>query len=547
MTVRTLRTLLVWGLLTAVPGGALAAQSTPQPRPEPAPPPVEAPAPQPPVEAPTVQPPLESADDTGRRLRRPVVRMMQDFTLRADEAVPYVTVVLGDAVIEGHVHGDVVVILGSARLVGAPIIEGSLIVVGGSVHAGADARVGRELVVVGGTLNAPATFSAYGDQVIVGAPWLGDILRDVSPWFTRGLLLGRMIVPNLEWIWTIVIVFFLIYLALNTVFDRAVAASADVMVARPLGAFLAGLLVLLLAVPVLAIVAATVIGLAIFPFLICGLIVAVLIGKTAVARAMGRGVLRTESPEGRIAALVAFVIGFALLTLAYMVPLLGFVTWAMTTVLGLGAATIAGRGHLRREKRASAPPPAPLSPSYPPEAVAATARAQAIPVVAPSPDVLQEAAPPVAVEVPPIPPPPPPPPIYTRGLAVYPRATFLDRLAAFILDCILVAVAGAILDFDTRGSDENWFWFLLLAYHIAFWAWKGTTLGGIVCNLKVTRTDGAELRFQDALVRGLSGILSIAALGIGFFWMLQDPERQTWHDKIAGTLVVKAPREVVLP
>jgi uncharacterized RDD family membrane protein YckC len=28
--------------------------------------------------------------------------------------------------------------------------------------------------------------------------------------------------------------------------------------------------------------------------------------------------------------------------------------------------------------------------------------------------------------------------------------------------------------------------------------------------------------------------------------MLQDPEKQTWHDKIAGTLVVKVPRELVM-
>src|SRR5690606_9498997 len=94
--------------------------------------------------------------------------------------------------------------------------------------------------------------------------------------------------------------------------------------------------------------------------------------------------------------------------------------------------------------------------------------------------------------------------------------------------------------------DDGMFFFLLLVYHIAFWAWKGTTLGGIICNLRVTRTDGTDLRPVDAVVRGLSGIFSIAALGIGCFWMLQDPERQMWHDKIAGTLVVKVPREVVL-
>ena len=60
-------------------------------------------------------------------------------------------------------------------------------------------------------------------------------------------------------------------------------------------------------------------------------------------------------------------------------------------------------------------------------------------------------------------------------------------------------------------------------------------------------TQGTELRFVDALVRGLASVFSIGALGIGCFWMLQDAERQMWHDKIAGTLVVKVPRDMVLP
>jgi uncharacterized RDD family membrane protein YckC len=128
-------------------------------------------------------------------------------------------------------------------------------------------------------------------------------------------------------------------------------------------------------------------------------------------------------------------------------------------------------------------------------------------------------------------------------LGLYPRATFLDRVAAFALDCVLVAIAGQILELRADG----WFPLLLLLYHIAFWAWRGTTIGGIVVGLRVIRTQGTELRFIDALVRGLGSVFSIVALGIGCFWMLQDAERQMWHDKIAGTLVVKVPRHMVLP
>jgi uncharacterized RDD family membrane protein YckC len=138
----------------------------------------------------------------------------------------------------------------------------------------------------------------------------------------------------------------------------------------------------------------------------------------------------------------------------------------------------------------------------------------------------------------------PPPPAYSAGLAAYPRATFLDRVAAFAIDTVLVAIANNMLDMNRH---DGFFFVLLVAYHIVFWAWKGTTIGGIVCSLRVVRTHGVELRFVDSLVRGLSGVLSVAAVGIGSLWMLHDRERQMWHDKIAGTLVVKVPREMVLP
>ena len=124
-------------------------------------------------------------------------------------------------------------------------------------------------------------------------------------------------------------------------------------------------------------------------------------------------------------------------------------------------------------------------------------------------------------------------------LAVFPRAAFRDRFAAFVLDVILVVLAAQLLDLMRR---ENVFLLLLLGYHVGFWMWKGTTVGGIICQLRVVRIDGSPLRFVDALVRGLSAIFSLAVLGIGCLWMIWDPESQTWHDRIAGTHVVKVPR-----
>ena len=116
------------------------------------------------------------------------------------------------------------------------------------------------------------------------------------------------------------------------------------------------------------------------------------------------------------------------------------------------------------------------------------------------------------------------------------------RLAAFIVDLIAVgmvaAFLGAIFDFDGPGP----FFPLLLVYYIVFWTWKQTSFGGVVCQLRLVRTDGMPLSFADSLVRGLAGIFSLLVFGLGALWIIRDPERQAWHDKDRGTYVVKVPR-----
>jgi uncharacterized RDD family membrane protein YckC len=86
-------------------------------------------------------------------------------------------------------------------------------------------------------------------------------------------------------------------------------------------------------------------------------------------------------------------------------------------------------------------------------------------------------------------------------------------------------------------------WF---GYHVGMWTWKGTTIGGIVCGLKVVRLDGREIDFGIAMVRSLGSVLSFMALCLGFFWAGWSTERQSWHDTIAGTTIVKMPKGVSL-
>jgi uncharacterized RDD family membrane protein YckC len=132
------------------------------------------------------------------------------------------------------------------------------------------------------------------------------------------------------------------------------------------------------------------------------------------------------------------------------------------------------------------------------------------------------------------------------ALLAFPRATFVERLAAFFLDLVLVAIIAQVLRLDRLfwlyPAGDNNLLLIALIYHVGFWTWKQTTVGGMICQLRLVRTDGARIHVAEAIVRALVGILSLAVAGIGFLWVVWDPERQSWHDRVAGTYVVKVPR-----
>jgi uncharacterized RDD family membrane protein YckC len=64
--------------------------------------------------------------------------------------------------------------------------------------------------------------------------------------------------------------------------------------------------------------------------------------------------------------------------------------------------------------------------------------------------------------------------------------------------------------------------------------------------LKVVRLDGSPLTFAATLVRALAAAFSVVVLFLGFLWIIWDKEKQGWHDRIAGTVVVRLPRGLPL-
>ena len=306
---------------------------------------------------------MEQPEEIFHGWGRNVLRIGQDYALKQGESVHDVVVIFSPASIDGYVRGDVTVVFGTVQIGPTAVIGGSLIVIGGNVTVQPGAAVQRDLVVLGGGLDAPTSFTPGGQHVAVGATTLADRLRGVVPWITEGLLLGRPIVPRLSWVWGIVFFVFLASLALMLLFLDTVRTCADAIAARPFSTFLTGLLVLLLTGPVSVILAASVIGIAVVPFVLCAVVVAWIIGKVGVAVRLGDSMSGQTPPANRLQSARSFVIGFAAICLIYMVPVLGFITWALVGVTGLGAAALAFTSAYRRENPAR---PKPIAPPPPP-------------------------------------------------------------------------------------------------------------------------------------------------------------------------------------
>jgi uncharacterized RDD family membrane protein YckC len=110
-------------------------------------------------------------------------------------------------------------------------------------------------------------------------------------------------------------------------------------------------------------------------------------------------------------------------------------------------------------------------------------------------------------------------------------------MAALLLDILLI---GIVLHNVHEGTRLELL--ILATYGAVMWKLKGSTIGGIVCGLRVMRLDGRPIDWPTAIARALSCFLSLAVVGLGFLWIAIDSDRQAWHDKIAGTVVVRAPR-----
>jgi len=450
--------------------------------------------------------------------------------------------VLGSSTSSGHVGNGVVSIVGNTRVDSGTVGDAAVAVLGnnyvnghvgtvvavlGNVELGPDAVVDQEVICVGGDLIRDPKAVVHGNvqNIAIGGHHFN--FDGIHAWFEHCVLYARPLAfgPNLAWAWCIGFLFLALYALIALVAPVGVEKCVSTLEERPGKSILAALLTLLLTPVAFVLLALTIViavGVVLIPLFSLGLFFASIFGKVVMLAWLGRRLTKLFGDGPLTKPVFSVLVGGAIVLLLYTVPILGFVLYKLLGVLGLGVVVYTLLLQLKSSRAAAASRAAATA------ATAAAARQAAVPPAIPG-----DVPPPVIPALPPV-----------ISAVTLPRAGFWRRFGATLLDLIMVGIALAMLKgmfgaiFRTGGSFPVWF----VIYNVAMWAIKGTTIGGIILGLKVVRLDDRPLDWSIAAVRGLSAFLSLAAFGLGFIWVAFDDEKQSWHDKIAGTTIVIVPK-----
>ena len=474
-----------------------------------------------------------------------------DSVLRAGEHADSVVSIFGSAISEGDaaeavsvfgnthatgpVSGDAVSVFGSTYVDSK--VDGDAVAVFGNLELGPHAEIGGDVVTVFGKVQRDPAAIVHGGVNNVFATSFGD-MQGLHGWIRHCLLYGRplAIAPGLGWAWTVAGGFLAFYIILALMFRGAVSECVSTVETQPGRTAAAALLATLFTPVLLVLLFVTVIGIAAVPFVLAAVFCAALFGKAVMLAWLGHRIVGARrslaAPGDGISSAMghpalAVLVGGVLVTVLYLVPLLGFLFYKLLGIFGFGAVVYTLILHVRAHQATRTDRPRPVSPG---------------PAPGPSPDFATPFA--AAAAAGPAPSSEQAPPLsstnsraYMGATAALPRAGFWIRIGALFLDLLLIGFVTSLWH-----PFREIHLVVLATYGALMWKLRGTTVGGIVFDLQVVRLDGREVDWETSIVRALGCFLSLFVVGLGFIWIAFDKDNQAWHDKIAGTVVVRVPK-----
>jgi len=143
-----------------------------------------------------------------------------------------------------------------------------------------------------------------------------------------------------------------------------------------------------------------------------------------------------------------------------------------------------------------------------------------------------------------------------------PKGGFLIRLVAYLIDSIILSfitlsliIAGVILlrrgsgalnqadVIEIIGAYLPYFMAVATLIEVFYFTYchgvTGQTIGKWLCGLKVVKKNGELLGLGRAFLRWLGYWVSRFFFYFGFIWIAFSKQKQGWHDKIAGSYVIR--------
>lgn len=103
---------------------------------------------------------------------------------------------------------------------------------------------------------------------------------------------------------------------------------------------------------------------------------------------------------------------------------------------------------------------------------------------------------------------------------------------------VLVPIANAPV---TGAWVQSLLYMEAFGFFAYFWIRNQQTLGMQAWRIRVQNPDGSRISLGQCLVRFVTGAASLVLLGLGYWWMLVDPQRRSWSDIASRSEIVGPP------
>jgi len=127
-------------------------------------------------------------------------------------------------------------------------------------------------------------------------------------------------------------------------------------------------------------------------------------------------------------------------------------------------------------------------------------------------------------------------------------AMFYDSLVLIALLMVaalppVLLVGGAMPNALFRIAFQLYLVSVVFLFFGWFWTHGGQTVGMRAWRLSLVADNGRSLNWHTASLRFLWSWVSGLCLGLGYLWIIVDPDGRAWHDRLSHTRVVLMPKQ----